>query len=230
MKQQFTKCIILSRTNYGEADRILTLLSLDYGKLRLMAKGVRRVKSKLAGGIELFSVSDITFSSGRGGLGTLMSARLDHHYGNIVNNIDRVQLGYEIINRIHKVTEDATDEYYFLLLEQVFISLNDFTVSDLLIKLWFNAQLIKILGRSPNMTTDVDNKQLLIDKKYNFDFDNMAFLVNDNGRYSAQQIKVLRLLFSSHQLKTINKISNLDQLLPSLSSLIDTMMHSSIGV
>ena len=57
MKQLVTEVIILARTDYGEADRILTVLSPEYGKLRLLAKGVRRVKSKLAGGIELFSVS-----------------------------------------------------------------------------------------------------------------------------------------------------------------------------
>jgi len=39
----------LSRTDYGEADRILTVLTPDYGKLRLLAKGVRKVKSKLGG-------------------------------------------------------------------------------------------------------------------------------------------------------------------------------------
>ena len=61
-----TSAIILKRVDYGEADRILTLLTPDHGKLSLMAKGVRKIKSKLAGGIELFSISTITFAEGRG--------------------------------------------------------------------------------------------------------------------------------------------------------------------
>lgn len=48
--QQVTDAIILTRTDYGEADRIITLLTPGHGKLRLIAKGVRRIRSKLAGG------------------------------------------------------------------------------------------------------------------------------------------------------------------------------------
>lgn len=48
-----TRAIVLRRTNYGETDRILNLLTPE-GKKSVLAKGVRREKSKLAGGIELF--------------------------------------------------------------------------------------------------------------------------------------------------------------------------------
>jgi DNA repair protein RecO (recombination protein O) len=79
MKQQSTKAVILTRTDYGEADRIMTFLTPELGKVRAMAKGVRKPKSKLAGGIELFSVSDITYIVGRSELQTLVSTRLDTH-------------------------------------------------------------------------------------------------------------------------------------------------------
>jgi len=82
MKQLVARAIVLSRTDFGEADRIITLLTPDQGKVRLVARGVRRAKSKIAGGIELFSISDITYMTGKGDLGTLISARLDRHYGN----------------------------------------------------------------------------------------------------------------------------------------------------
>jgi DNA repair protein RecO (recombination protein O) len=57
MKTIVTKGIVLTRTDYGEADRILHFLTPDQGKIAGIAKGVRKSKSKLAGGIELFSVS-----------------------------------------------------------------------------------------------------------------------------------------------------------------------------
>ena len=53
MKQQTTKAIVLRRTNYGEADRIVTFLT-PVGKIRAMVKGVRGSKGKWAGGIGLF--------------------------------------------------------------------------------------------------------------------------------------------------------------------------------
>ena len=58
MKTYRTQAVVLRRTNYGEADRILQLLTPD-GRRSVMARGVRKEKSKLAGGIELFAVSDV---------------------------------------------------------------------------------------------------------------------------------------------------------------------------
>ena len=58
MKQSRTHGIVLTRVDYGEADRIITMLTPE-GKITLMVRGVRRIKSKLAGGVELFSVSEM---------------------------------------------------------------------------------------------------------------------------------------------------------------------------
>src|SRR5688572_14550778 len=123
MNQIVTTAIILGRTDYGEADRIITLLTPDHGKLRLLAKGVRRVKSKLAGGIELFSISSITFVKGRGDIGTLISTRLNKHYRQIVTDLDRTMVGYDLIKQLNKITEDEPEPEYFDLLKQVFEAL-----------------------------------------------------------------------------------------------------------
>ena len=45
MKQIVTPAIVLSRMNYGEADRILHVITPKQGKISIVAKGVRRVKS-----------------------------------------------------------------------------------------------------------------------------------------------------------------------------------------
>ncbi|HMM62356.1 MAG TPA: DNA repair protein RecO, partial [Candidatus Saccharibacteria bacterium] len=92
MRTNRTRAIVLRRTNYGEADRILQLLTPD-GKRSVMARGVRREKSKLAGGIELFAISDVVIGEGKGELGVLTSSRLVQFYGNILKDFDRMQFG-----------------------------------------------------------------------------------------------------------------------------------------
>ncbi|EKD85262.1 MAG: hypothetical protein ACD_38C00058G0002 [uncultured bacterium] len=47
--------IILKRRNLGEADRILTVLTLQKGKISVLAKGVRRIASRRAGNVELLN-------------------------------------------------------------------------------------------------------------------------------------------------------------------------------
>jgi DNA repair protein RecO len=230
MKQILTDGIILSRTDYGEADRILTVLTPEQGKLRLMARGVRRVKSKLAGGIELFSTSHITYISGRSEIGTLISTRLIKHYGNIINDIDRVQLGYELIKLLNKATEDHPEADYYELLETAFASLDNPEIDMDLIRSWFEAQILRLAGHSPNLKTDAEGGALDPGKSYNFDLETMSFAPYQQGKYVAADIKVLRLLFSDHMPVDITKVQGTVVRLASLSPLIRTMVTSHIRV
>lgn len=230
MNQLLTQGIILSRTDYGEADRIITLLTPDYGKLRLMAKGVRKVKSKLAGGIELFSVSHVTFIRGRGDVGTLVSTRLVTHYGNIVKDIERVQLGYELIKVLNKATEDEPEADYFHLLQQAFAALDDESIDITLIKTWFSAQLLALAGHRPNLQTDTAGNELNPKAAYDFSFDTMAFMSNPHGHFAADHIKYLRLLFSPNQPATLQKVQGGTQLLAGLQPLLQTMLTAHIRV
>ncbi len=143
-----TKGIVLSRTNFQEADRIITMLTPDHGKLKMIVKGVRRQSSKLAGGVELFSISQITFLPGSREIGTLISSRLETHYGSIVKDINRTMLGYELLKRIDRATEDVPGEEYFQLLAFTLNGLGDLALKPELLELWFTMQLLKISGHS----------------------------------------------------------------------------------
>ena len=230
MNQLTTTGIILARTDFGEADRIITLLTPDHGKLRLMAKGVRRVKSKLAGGIELFSVSHITFIKGRGDIGTLISSRLITHYGAIVTDIERVQLGYELLKTLNKITEDETEAEYFSILQTALAALDDVSVNLKLIETWFLAQLLKQGGLAPNLVTDITGAKLAADKTYNFSFDDHAFFERTAGTFQADNIKFLRLLFSDSQPKTLEKVRGSADLLSAASGVVQTMARSDLHV
>jgi len=223
MKQLVTTGIVLSRTDYGEADRILTLLTPEQGKLRLMAKGVRRIKSKLAGGIELFSVSNITYIQGKREVGTLLSSRLLKHYGHIVEDINRTMLGYELIKQLNKATEDQPEAEYFDLLQQAFAALDDLAIDLGLIKLWFTAQLLRLDGHTPNLQTDITHQKLEIDKKYEFSYDDMAFINRPDGQFTADHIKVLRLLFSGNYPQILQQIISISDLIPQCLALLQTL-------
>lgn len=214
MKQLVTTGIILSRTDYGEADRILTLITPDQGKLRLLARGVRRIKSKLAGGIELFSVSTITFASGRGELGTLVSTRLVQHYDQIAKDLQRTMAGYDLIKQLNKTTEDQPEPEYFALLKEAFEALNEPQIPLPLIQFWFAAQLLKLGGHAPNLQTDEQGKKLVPDQLYDFDLDRMTFVANPlSGRFNANHIKFLRLVFAGNSPKVLTQVQGMGQLL-----------------
>lgn len=221
-----TQAVILRRTDYGEADRILTLLTPDHGKLSLMAKGVRRIKSKLAGGIELFSVSDISYIRGRGEIGTLVSTRLLKHYGNIVADVNRTMLGYDLIKQLHKATEDEPEEDYFGLIEQAFAALDDPTIDLQLIRLWFMMQLLRLDGHTPNLQTDISGAKLSADQTYTFSFDDMAFAARPDSQFIADHIKFLRVGFAGNRPQVMQKITGLPDLLAATMPLLQTMAQT----
>ncbi len=228
MRQIVTTGIILTRTNYGEADRILTILTPDNGKLRLLARGVRKVQSKLAGGIELFSISHITFIRGKGELGTLISTRLARHYGGIVKDLERTNLAYGLIKQLNRATEDEPEPEYFELLQQTFAALDDSKISLELINLWFGMQLLKLAGHTPNLKTDAAGNTLAEQGRYSFDFEAMSFAPAPRGRFTANHIKLLRLGFSNYQPKTLQQVSGIEALLNDLAPFIRTMLSEYI--
>jgi DNA repair protein RecO (recombination protein O) len=229
-QQTATKAIVLNRHDYGEADRILTLLTPDQGKLSVMARGVRRVKSKLAGGIELFSVSDITFVQGRGSISTLSGSRLNKHYSFISTDLDRTMLGYDLIKLLNKNTEDQPEAEYFGLLKNSFEALDNPEVLPVIIRMWFINQLLKLAGHEPNLQFDNAGKALDASQKYSFDIDNMTFSPAENGKFGSSEIKMLRLAQRQSSAQILAKVQGGEELAVKLTPLVDTMLRTHLRV
>jgi DNA repair protein RecO (recombination protein O) len=228
MNQIVTTGIVLNRLNFGEADRIITVITPDHGKLRLMAKGVRRVKSKLAGGIELFSVSAITYIPGKRDISTLVSTRLVSHYSDIVANITRTMLGYDFLKLIDKSTQDECEEEFYELLLHALQGLGDKNIEPEIVEAWFRIRLLKLLGQEPNLVTDANGAKLEAEQTYIFDFDSMSFAANNSGKYDQNHIKLLRLL-ESQSLEKIMQIKGIGKLAPSLKALTKTMLSQFVN-
>lgn len=194
MKQLTSEAILLARINYGEADRIITFITPESGRVRAIAKGVRRQKSKLAGGIELFSISDITYIVGRSDLNTLVSTQLKEYFSNIVSDIERTMLGYEFLKILNKALEDEGGKEYYDLLKASLGILNNLSVDKGLAEASFLMQLMRLLGHLPNLTGDVKGQKLPEEGRFQFSYDDMAFFAAPEGAFTRNHIKLLRLL------------------------------------
>jgi recombinational DNA repair protein (RecF pathway) len=184
----------------------------------------------MAGGIELFSVSDIGFIRGRGELSTLISTRLIKHYEIIVKDLDRTMTGYEFIKQIDRLTEDEVDEEYFLLLEEAFRALNDTKIDLSLVQSWFAMQMLRMGGRSPNLSSDASGDKLVVERNYDFDFGSMAFIQIDNGKFNAKHIKFLRLGFEGKAPDKLQNIDGINELIVDIGPLAQTMLKTYIQI
>lgn len=81
--------IVLRSYPFGEADRVVVLLSPNRGKLRTVAKGVRKTKSKFGGRLEPFTHVDLVLYEGRN-LDTITQASIIEGFPNLRFDLDRV--------------------------------------------------------------------------------------------------------------------------------------------
>lgn len=222
MRQFNTEAIILRRTNYGEADRILTLLTPDYGQLSVIAKGVRKPKSKLAGGLELFAVSDVSVIKGRGDMGTVTGARMRHFFKPILHDYDRTELGYTCIKHLYHATQTVSEPAFYHLLKLAFTCLEDESLPLQTIELWFRLQTLALLGQGLNTDTDTAGQPLRPDATYHFDFGELAFYEAAGGRFGVGHIKLLRLAAQKPP-QIVSRVSGTEGLLEDCIWLVRTV-------
>jgi len=112
--------IVLGRKNYGEADRILSVYSKDHGRIALIAKGIRRPKSKKRGHLEVFSLVKFQANSGHG-IDMITEVDIADDFKEIRKSLPKVSLAYYFMEVIGKITHESekNEELFDLILENL---------------------------------------------------------------------------------------------------------------
>lgn len=145
-----TSGIVLGRHNLGEADRIITFMTSDRGKLRAVAKGVRRPLSRQAGHLEPFGEVELMLAEGRN-LDIITSARLKAYPAGLTGDYERLQMAYLMARMVERLSGDdqAAPGVYRLLMASL-TALERRGVSRTL-ELFFKLQLLAQLGYRPQL-------------------------------------------------------------------------------
>lgn len=110
------EAVILRTHKLGEADRIVTMLSRGHGKIRAVAKGVRRTSSKFGSRLEPFMVADVQLYQGRT-LDIVQQAESLGTYGaQIAAHYERYTAAHAMVETADRLTDaEATGQQYLLL-------------------------------------------------------------------------------------------------------------------
>ena len=109
--------LVLGRFNYKEADRVLTILTRNKGKKKILARSVRKITSKRAGQVEIFNRINGQVHRGKGWdvLGEVGSS---YSFRSIRSSLAKISTAYqmcELIDRFLPEEEENTAVYNFLL-------------------------------------------------------------------------------------------------------------------
>ncbi|MDO4979194.1 MAG: DNA repair protein RecO [Candidatus Saccharibacteria bacterium] len=205
-----SEAIVLRRTNYGETDRIVNFLTPS-GSKSALAKGARKEKSKLAGGIEVFCLSDITIHErSSDGLGILTSTKPKHFYENIVKDLETLEFASNILKSASKLSSAIESPDLFNLVKEIFEALDTKLLPINFIDIYYILNYAEISGEGINLISDSNGAKLDKDSKYFWDSFAKVFAKNDDGNFNASHIKLLRLIIAGN-LKTISRVKDLDK-------------------
>jgi DNA repair protein RecO (recombination protein O) len=99
------KAIILTRKSFREDDCLVTLYSQEKGRINLIARGAKKIKSKLAGHIELFNLINVMAIKGKH-YDYAGSAISENCFGNIKNDLEKVSAAGAVIKEILKIVKE----------------------------------------------------------------------------------------------------------------------------
>ncbi len=145
-----TEAVVLKRTDMGEADKILTLYTPAYGKLRAIAKGVRRPTSKLGGHVELFMCSRLQLARGRD-LDIVTQSEIVHAYPCLREDLVRTTYAFHAAELLDDLTgERIEDRALYDLLVQTLERLDTEENPEVATR-FFEVQALRLLGYQPEL-------------------------------------------------------------------------------
>ncbi len=153
-----TEAIVLRSMDLGEADRVLTVLTPRLGKLRVIAKGIRRTRSRLGGGLEPFSDVHLVLAVGRTFDVVTGTSLEDPHLG-LRNDLHSTAAAWYVIELADRFCEGAADSHgAFIRLAQALSALDAAPeeVSRRLVARWFELHLLDAMGFRPELSQCLD--------------------------------------------------------------------------
>ena len=147
-----TEGLIIKEEDRGEADRLFTIYTKDFGKLKILGRAIRKIKSKLKGDFQLFSFTELEFIQGKT-YKTLTDAILIKNFFEIKKDLRKLKIIYQIADALDNLVKgEEPDEKIWKLLLGVFDKLNDLELTTCnlqLIYYYFLWNLFSILGYAP---------------------------------------------------------------------------------
>lgn len=155
-----TSGIVLKGTNFGEADKILTVFTERLGKVKVLARGVRKIKSHLAGALEPFILSELLLHEGKT-FYSISGAEIIKSYPTIHDDIDKIARVFflgELIDNF--VTLDEKSGAMFELFVSALNSLENNSKDILLLS--FQLKIVEAAGFKPELFDCVHCKNKIV--------------------------------------------------------------------
>lgn len=155
----------MRRSDRGEADRILVICTPS-GKRRVVARGVRKTTSKLAGHIELFAHTSMMLAKGRH-LDIVTQSLVLDNFASMRSSLSRLSHAYYVAELYDALTQEEENPPLFSLLVQTFKALDTTQQPDLVLRA-YEMRLLHSIGYRPHLQCCVLCQKVLTEQADRF--------------------------------------------------------------
>ena len=125
MEIKKVKGIIINDVNYGESSKILNVITLEYGKIGIIAKGCRNLKSKLRSVCLKLTYGYFNIYYKENGISTLISIDLIDEFLNIKKDLAKIGYATYLTDLTNQVLKESNNKNIFSILEASLIKINN---------------------------------------------------------------------------------------------------------
>lgn len=231
MRQYKTEGIIIKRQNFGEADRMLTIYTRENGKIKALAKGVRKTHSKLAGHLELFYITEFLIHKGKN-IDIISGAEMKKRFKNISDG-KILNYFFAVSELLYYATEEKEENCaIYELIYEILSKINE--ENAILLFYVFEIKFYNQLGYHPETSKCALCSKKLVSKEVNFLYRGGGTICrecagkkNESIKISDDTYKVIR--FSKNaSIENLTKINYTNTVLKELDLIIRQMRYEII--
>jgi len=198
-----TEGIIIKEEESGEADRFFTIFTKDFGKIRALGKGVRKIKAKLRSGLQFFNHIYLEFVQGKY-FYTIIEAITIDNFLDLKKEPEKSKALFYIADILDKLIKEGKDERIWLLTLKILNKMGEKKFSGprlhLLLR-YFEWNLLNISGYSPELYRCVNCRSKLKEGRFYFSAKEGGILClncrikdGEAREINIDTIKILRLI------------------------------------
>jgi DNA repair protein RecO (recombination protein O) len=155
-----TDAIVLSRFDYGEADRIMTLFTLEHGKFKAIAKGVRKPTSRLGGSLEPLAELRVALARGRT-IDVVTQVEVGHAWLRLRGSLDSAATAWYLAELADRAIEERHEAVGLYALLRRSYELLDAGMDVGRVARWYEMHLADELGVRPEVDRCVECDRML---------------------------------------------------------------------
>ncbi len=202
-----TRGFIVKKADSGETNCLFSVYTKDFGRLELLARSVRKIKSKLRSGLDIFYLSEIEFIQGKA-YKTLTDAILIKKFENIRKDLKKLKIAYQIFEIFDNLVRgQEPDEEIWQLLKETLERLDKLEAAGQnklkIIYYYFFWNILSLLGYRPELYHCSFCQEKISSGEIFFDLKNGGLICSQCGKkekkenlieVSREMIKIIRIL------------------------------------